>query len=149
MSFKKCTYCINTYFTDEDLKKFKPKNRHHHHQHLENNFTKSNTFDEYTRNSTIHGFRYMASNRRMCEKFFWILVFAISFATCTITILSLWLRWDNNPVVVTFDEVITDVSQIPFPAITICPSSKVNKSDVDIVENFQSLQLGKKLSNEQ
>lgn len=139
MALQKTIKPANNYYNPKD-KIYIKKKKHH---------LAVKQFDEYSRNSTIHGFRYIGGNRSASEKCFWLIVFLVSCITCSIMCFHLWIRWDTNPVVLTFDEVITDVSQIPFPAVTICPSSKVNKSVVDIVENFKNLQLGKKLSDVQ
>lgn len=47
---------------------------------------------------------------------------------CAHLIYQTWNKWNYNPVIVSFDDKMTSISEIPFPAITICPESKTNPS---------------------
>ena len=37
-------------------------------------------------------------------------------------------KWQKSPVIVSFAEKYTRVSEIPFPAVTICPETKARSS---------------------
>lgn len=39
-----------------------------------------------------------------------------------------FLKWRDNPVIIGFENVPTEIWEIPFPAITICPEDKVHDS---------------------
>ena len=43
-------------------------------------------------------------------------------------------KWQNSPVLVSFDSSVTPISTIPFPAVTICNMNKVQKSRHEYVE---------------
>ena len=43
-------------------------------------------------------------------------------------------KWQESPVLVSFDTDVTPISEIPFPAFTVCNFNKVRKSRVDFVE---------------
>lgn len=43
---------------------------------------------------------------------------------CGVLISSIWKNWHQHPVTVTFDDKATPISEIPFPAITVCSSEK-------------------------
>ena len=43
-------------------------------------------------------------------------------------------KWKTSPVFVSFDTSITPISEIPFPALTICNYNKVRKSRVEHLE---------------
>lgn len=40
----------------------------------------------------------------------------------------IWDKWNEAPVMVTFEDKSTPVWKIPFPAVTICSEVKVQKS---------------------
>lgn len=61
--------------------------------------------------------------------------FLLSVTLCVFAITSIWMTWRNHPVTVTFDDKTTDISQIPFPAVTICSTQKV-KEKVDETEGY-------------
>lgn len=39
-----------------------------------------------------------------------------------------YTKWQKSPVIVSFAEKYTRVSEIPFPAVTICPETKARSS---------------------
>lgn len=47
-------------------------------------------------------------------------------------IINLWKNWTEQPVTVTFNGEGTSIEMIPFPAVTICTSQKIEKDKVDI-----------------
>lgn len=58
----------------------------------------------------------------------------------------IYIKWQETPVIVSFAETSTPVWQIPFPAVTICPETKVSKEELDFSEAFRKL---KTLKNNQ
>lgn len=38
--------------------------------------------------------------------------------------MKVYTKWDESPVIVSFDTMETRISSIPFPAVTICPQAK-------------------------
>jgi len=81
-------------------------------------------YHEYCTNTSIHGVQYLGENRPIKEKCFWMVVFIISIYCCTILIRSVYLKWNETPVIVSFSEKSTPVWSIPFPAVTICSETK-------------------------
>jgi amiloride-sensitive sodium channel len=43
-------------------------------------------------------------------------------------------KWKTSPVLVSFDSSVTPISEIPFPALTICNYNKVRKSRIEHLE---------------
>ncbi|XP_073819625.1 pickpocket protein 28-like [Musca autumnalis] len=76
---------------------------------------------EYCTNTSVHCIQYLGTHRPWKEIIFWLTIFAISFYCCSETITKIYQKWNDTPVIVTFSEHSTPVSDIPFPAITICP----------------------------
>ncbi|XP_058827730.1 pickpocket protein 28-like [Topomyia yanbarensis] len=82
-------------------------------------------FREYCSNSSVHGVRYLSSQEQPgCEKFWWLLVFLVSVGSCALLIQKTYRKWDQTPVIVSFDEKPTRIWQIPLPAVTVCPQTK-------------------------
>lgn len=66
------------------------------------------------------------------EKVFWLVVFATSFIACSYLIKGTYVKWKENPVIVSFNERYSPVWKIPFPAVTICPEAKAQSDLVNI-----------------
>jgi lipid-A-disaccharide synthase-like uncharacterized protein len=68
----------------------------------------------YSTRSTIQGLSYIAdSNRPKIERLFWTVVFFISVFCCGSLIYNIFKRFDESPVIVTFSEQETPISQVP------------------------------------
>jgi acid-sensing ion channel, other len=92
---------------------------------------------DFTKNSTIHGVKYLGDRRRhWIEQIFWILAFSASISGCTLMILNIYNKWQLNPVIINVGEHLEPVWQIPFPAVTICPETKVLKKHVDFTKGY-------------
>ncbi|KAL9703316.1 hypothetical protein quinque_006834 [Culex quinquefasciatus] len=106
---------------------------------------------EYCSGSSIHGVQYMGSqNRSWCERFWWMVVFGMSVGSCAFLIHQTYDKWDQTPVIVSFAEKSTPVWQIPFPAVTICPQTKVDIILFNFTkefEEFKQLSLEDRLSH--
>lgn len=61
-------------------------------------------------------------------RIWWAIACLLSLVYCCTLIWQTWQKWNQFPVLVTFAEKSTHIDQIPFPAITICPSTKIKQS---------------------
>lgn len=94
-----------------------------------------NYFTDYANNTTIQGVKYLGEeNRHFAEKIFWIISIVICSICCSFTIFQIYSHWDTNPVLMTFSEKPISVTQIPFPAVTICPLTKINRKALNFTE---------------
>jgi amiloride-sensitive sodium channel len=59
---------------------------------------------------------------------FWLTIFLLSSSVAAYYIYQIWDKWNNSPVFVSLNEVPTPVWNIPFPAVTICPQTRVKKA---------------------
>lgn len=78
--------------------------------------------------------RSQMSHIRIClvlifHRIWWVTAFILSISCCLSLIYSMWQKWVDCPVIVSFDHRPLTISVIPFPATTICPFIKT-KSDV-------------------
>lgn len=65
--------------------------------------------------------------------------FALSVYLCQSMIQNVWLKWDEDPVIVTFNEKSIPVSEIPFPAVTICPETKSQINKLNFTDVYHML----------
>lgn len=104
---------------------------------------------EYMMNSTIHGVRYFVEGSRhwierygpraetcyyhckssifvtlLCHRTWWILAFSLSVAMCCWSILEVYKKSGTDPIIISIDSKLKPVSEIAFPAVTICPEAK-------------------------
>jgi len=63
----------------------------------------------------------------------------LSIYTCGRSIINIWNKWDQSPVIVSFDEKSTPVWQIPFPAVTICPETKAKQTIFNFTNAYHQM----------
>lgn len=56
----------------------------------------------------------------------------ISIITCAFEIAGLWNKWTENPVTVTFDDEVSFISEIPFPALSICSTQNLANRNINM-----------------
>lgn len=54
-------------------------------------------------------------------------------------IYNLWVKWIENPVIVSFDHKVTSIGHIPFPAMTICPLTKATPDKFNYTKVYRAL----------
>ncbi|XP_058826840.1 pickpocket protein 28-like [Topomyia yanbarensis] len=99
-------------------------------------------FREYCSTSTVHGVSYISSRRSRLERIWWFVVIVLAVYGCGRLIEKVYRKWDENPVIVSFDEQPTPVWTIPFPAITICPAAKIRSELMNFTESFYRFAYG-------
>ncbi|XP_045477587.1 pickpocket protein 28-like [Harmonia axyridis] len=88
-------------------------------------------FRNYCNHTGIHGFQYFGQHRTLIEKLCWILVFMATFSACSFCIYQIYEKWATSPVIVSLATKETPIYQIPFPAVTICPTIKFSQKCFD------------------
>ena len=61
-------------------------------------------------------------------RIFWVLSIIISISGCSLLVSKVYIKWEENPVIVSVNEIETPIWTIPFPAVTICPEIKFKSS---------------------
>lgn len=109
-------------------------------------------FTEYCDNTSIHGLKFLGERKRsIFEKYvqqtktvtklysqinyfriWWLVFVSVSIYFCTVLILKTYNKWINAPVLVSFATSETQIWKIPFPAVTICPLTRTERSKLDI-----------------
>lgn len=86
----------------------------------------------------MDGMKYIGErDRHWVERAFWIIALIVSVVTCSLMIYDAYEKWQISPVIVSFAEKSTPVWQIPFPAVTICPETKVLKEHLDFTKAYR------------
>ena len=89
--------------------------------------TAGSWFAEFSKQTSMHGVKYFGERRRhWAERAFWFSAFAITMVLCSIASAKIYRKVKDSPVIMSFDEKYENVWDIPFPAVTICPETKIN-----------------------
>lgn len=90
-------------------------------------------FAEYCSYSSVHGVRYFVDEKRhWTERCWWIIAICFSIWFCGSSILSAWIKWHDNPILMAMNEKQIPISTIPFPTVTICPETKTHRAKLDL-----------------
>ncbi|XP_055535261.1 pickpocket protein 28-like isoform X2 [Wyeomyia smithii] len=98
---------------------------------------------EFCDASPIHGIRHLAGrDKLLVEKIWWILLFFLSLYFCLTYMYAVIEKWLKDPIIVSFDHQPSSIYSIPFPAVTICPETKVKASELNVSHTFQLVRSG-------
>lgn len=79
--------------------------------------------------TSLHGLKYlMESGRPKYEKVFWLAALGAWWFVAVVMIYLVFHHWAASPVLVSFESEPLPITEIPFPAISICNMNKVYKS---------------------
>ena len=84
-----------------------------------------NAVSSYFRETTVHGFRYVAEGENLCEKLFWIILIIVGFIISSCIIWKSFSDWQDTPLQTTIDKVSMPIEDLPQPAITVCNSPEL------------------------
>lgn len=82
------------------------------------------------RNISLHGFINISESKSVLEMTFWLCVQALCFVLCLWLMAIHWLRYQSRPTVTTIKSTAYPISDIPFPAVTVCNSNVVHKKKI-------------------
>lgn len=71
-----------------------------------------------------HNINSLISFLRSCNRTWWILAFSLSVAMCCWSIHEVYKKSGTDPIIISIDSKLKAVSEIAFPAVTICPEAK-------------------------
>ncbi|KAK9500933.1 hypothetical protein O3M35_002095 [Rhynocoris fuscipes] len=87
----------------------------------------------YFESTTLHGLKYLAeSNRPKYERTYWIIALIAAYISVTWVIFDQIEYFFRNPVLISISPNPKTVSDIPFPAVTICPDSQILKDTYNL-----------------
>lgn len=107
-------------------------------------------FSFYAQNSSLHGLRYLAhKGLTTIEKIFWIATFTGSIILCSFLIKNVYVKWKTSPVIVTFNERLVSVGEVPFPSVTICSQVKSKATVYNFSKELEKYTKNKTDTSEQ
>ncbi|XP_044759456.1 pickpocket protein 28-like [Coccinella septempunctata] len=99
-------------------------------------------FKSYCNHTSIHGFQYFGQNRTIFEKCWWIFIFICIISGCGYGIYLIYNKWQQSPVIVSLTTRDTPIYQVPFPAVTICPTIRFFKKCMNYGVLFKNVTEG-------
>ncbi|XP_018572876.1 pickpocket protein 28-like [Anoplophora glabripennis] len=106
-------------------------------------------FREYCESSGIHGFRYLAEKRSLCERLLWGIMIITSISLCCYLISRIYKKYDQSPVIVSFSTKETPIFTIPFPAVTVCLMTKSVRTKLNYTKVIHMKEDNETVSPEQ
>ena len=86
---------------------------------------------EYNENTTLHGLKYTTEyGRNILERMMWGLVVLVAMIFGIYLTSKILTKWETSPIIISLDSASHPISEIPFPAVTICPTVKGIKEKV-------------------
>ena len=68
----------------------------------------------------------------------------------SMVILQSYWKWKAVPIITSVDDSLTMISEIPFPAVTVCPDIKYNITEFNWFKKLQELEQNpEKISDEE
>ncbi|KAG5673213.1 hypothetical protein PVAND_003277 [Polypedilum vanderplanki] len=95
------------------------------------------TFEEYCKSSTIHGFKYLSKKYDWIEKIFWVFSLLTSLTLTLILISQLINKIKTVPIIISILEKSIPISEIDFPAVTLCQGLIQDLSNHKEITYFQ------------
>ncbi|XP_049539274.1 pickpocket protein 28-like [Anopheles darlingi] len=111
--------------------------------------TWKNIFRDYFEASSCHGMRYIVEpGLSLLERTSWSMMVTLSLCCCISGIIYTHLRWQEKPLIVSFSSRTIKVWQIPFPAITICPQTRIAADIFNVTEVYHRQRRNRSLVTE-
>ncbi|KAK9709713.1 Amiloride-sensitive sodium channel [Popillia japonica] len=83
-------------------------------------------FEDCTRHTKWHGVKVIGeANRTLLERLMWCVALVISVVICSYFINKAYQKWQQTPIIMKIYDKQISIDEIPFPAVTICPSTRI------------------------
>ncbi|CAH1391082.1 unnamed protein product [Nezara viridula] len=100
-----------------------------------------NCLRKYCDATTLHGFKYLSEpNRPLYERIYWLVAIIIVYSTVAFIVIDQVEIYLRKPILITFDSKSRSVTEIPFPAVTICSDNQIHSSTINLTEAFDDFQ---------
>lgn len=77
---------------------------------------------EYNESTSLHGPKYITEKgRHWSERICWAMTFTMALTTGVYLTNRVLVKWATSPIITTIDTVHHPISEVDFPAVTICP----------------------------
>ncbi|XP_063378688.1 pickpocket protein 28-like [Cydia fagiglandana] len=92
---------------------------------------------DFARNSSLHGPRYLtARGLHLIERLFWGIIFVTSVCLCVWAMSNVWFKWKTSPIIISVNEQLSSITEVSFPAVTVCPQTKVNQKYFNYTKHY-------------
>ncbi|XP_052132622.1 sodium channel protein Nach-like [Frankliniella occidentalis] len=97
------------------------------------------TVSEFSENTSIHGVRYIAEHgRRWVERFLWIVTEIVCGTGAAYMLMNVLSKFNENPTMMRVESYFYEVSNVAFPAITLCNVNRIFRSKAqNFVDNLK------------
>lgn len=86
---------------------------------------------EYFDEALLHGYRYVTEKRRpKSEQGFWAVFLLLMIAGMSYFVIEYYVRFIDAPTITSQQPIRVPITKIPFPAVLVCPGSRLNKTAV-------------------
>ncbi|KAF0757667.1 pickpocket protein 19-like, partial [Aphis craccivora] len=95
---------------------------------------------DYCENGSIHGLRHIIQkDEKPWMRFIWVLLLIVASIAIVVLVSASWEKYSYSSMEITVDDPRYPITKIDFPAVTICPISKIMYSKaLDLVLNKYS-----------
>lgn len=107
------------------------------------------SFTAYCENSTIQGVKYLVQESSTFEKSWWYIVVGLCIFGCILMSYQNWVNWKEKPILVSLATQDLGIWEIPFPATTICPETKITNTCLNYTVTLREYVNGKNLTGEE
>ncbi|XP_021706490.1 pickpocket protein 28 [Aedes aegypti] len=105
---------------------------------------------EFCNHSSVNALRYPFDGRLpKLEQCWWRLSFLAFIVAYCFIIGTVYFKWITNPAVITYTRSMYPIWVVPFPAVTICPMTKVRVEDLNLTDVMIRYQRGVKFEGEE
>lgn len=104
------------------------------------------TIKNFFRETSLHGFRHITQkyNRDshisysivVFRSLLWVTITLSSIIFCAYLMILVWIRFETAPTQTVIETVHYPISQVSFPAVTICSINKVHESRTTNIKNI-------------
>ncbi|KAL3273928.1 hypothetical protein HHI36_015353 [Cryptolaemus montrouzieri] len=97
---------------------------------------------EFCEMSSIQGLSYIVKDISLFERLWWLLVLMLSLSGSIYMIREIFDKLKTSPVLVSLATNEMSISEIPFPAVTICPETKISRRCLNYSEILKKRRAG-------
>lgn len=104
---------------------------------------------EYCAENFVTAIKFLADHQLLkVEKLWWTAWIVVAFVGSCFCVVAMYHKWEADPVVLAYAPRFVPISTIPFPAITVCPLSKIRVEEFNLSSAFEMVDRGIKLDEE-
>lgn len=84
---------------------------------------------KYLNSTSMHGLNYIGDDTlTKLERVVFLFAFIMVLSISAYFITNVWEKWNSSPIIIGLNPVLTQIRDIPFPAVTICNMNQANKT---------------------